>query len=462
MIELVKSDSLFLKEENMPVLELEKEDYDVRVERLVQRIRDRNLTHMIIYGDREHFSNVEYFTRYDCRFEETLFIVDAEGKKSIIVGNEGMGYSSIIPIEVDRYLYQHFSLQGQPRNRLHPLENILEETGLGADSRVGIVGIKYFEKGMIDADPDQTYDLPEYMMNAIRKVCPDIRNSTRELTGVPDGIRMRLYTAKEIAWAESVGNRVAAVVQRLIKNLRPGIREYELAQMARVGFDPTNTHPLVNFGDRSVTIGMGSPRDIPLEVGTPGGLCYSLRGNLASRVSVLAYGLEDFSEELKPYYESFYKVYYEAVAAWYETARVGATGGDLHRAVMDLIGGEEFGVSLNAGHCTATEEWSNAISWEGSDIPIVDGAFMQVDIIASGQDPVRTGICEDAVVVAGEKLRGELKEQYPDVYDRIQIRRQVMRDVLGLRLHEDVLPMSNLNGAYFPFLLRTDVVFGKR
>lgn len=462
MIKLVKADSLFLKEENMPVLELAKEDYDARVERLVQRIQEKGLTHMIIYGDREHFSNVEYFTHYDCRFEETLFIVGADGKKSIIVGNEGMGYSSIIPIDIDRYLYQHFSLQGQPRNRLCPLEDILRKTGLGEASRVGIAGIKYFEEGMIDTDPEQTYDLPEYMMHAIRKVCPDIRNTTRELTGVPDGIRMRLYTAKEIAWAESVGNRVAAVVQRLIKSLRPGIREYEAAQLAGAGFDPTNTHPLVNFGARSVAIGMGSPRDLPLEVGTPGGLCYSLRGNLTSKVAVLAYGLDDFSEELKPYFDSFYKVYYEAVTAWYETAKIGANGGDLHRAVMDLIGGEEFGVSLNAGHCTATEEWSNAISWEGSDIPLVDGAFMQVDIIASGQDPVRTGICEDAVVIAGEKLRGELKEQYPEVYDRIQTRRQVMRDVLGIRLHEDVLPMSNLNGVYFPFLLRTDVVFGKR
>ena len=87
MIELVKAHELFLKEENMPILELEKEDYEIRIARLVERIREKNLTHMVIYGDREHFSNVEYFTRYDCRFEETLFIVDAEGKKSIILGN---------------------------------------------------------------------------------------------------------------------------------------------------------------------------------------------------------------------------------------------------------------------------------------------------------------------------------------------------------------------------------------
>lgn len=462
MIELVKADEMFLKEENMPVLELDREDYEARIARLVARIREKNLTHMVIYGDREHFSNVEYFTHYDCRFEETLFVVDTAGKRSIVLGNEGMGYSSVIPVEVDRYLYQHFSLQGQPRQKLRPLQDILGDMGINAQSRLGIVGIKYFEAGAIDSDPEQTYDLPQYILDAIKKACPNIVNATRELTGVPDGLRMRLYTAKEIAWAESVGNRVAAVMQRMLKNLKVGIREYELAMLGGVGFDPTNTHPLVNFGARSVSIGMGSPTTRALELGTPGGLCYSLRGNLTSRVSVLATGLEDYGEALKPYYESFYKVYYQAVTAWYETAKVGATGGDLHKAVMDLVGGAEYGVTLNAGHCTATEEWSNAISYEDSPIPLVDGAFVQVDIIANGSDPVRCGICEDAVVIAGAELRAALQAQYPEVYGRIQKRRQVMQDVLGINLHEDVLPLSNLNGVYYPFLLNTDVVFAKR
>lgn len=462
MIELVKADALFLKEENMPILELDQADYEARIARLVARIQEKGFTHMVIYGDREHFSNVEYFTRYDCRFEETLLIVDAEGKRSIILGNEGMGYSSIIPVEIDRYLYQHFSLQGQPRQKLRLLQDILGDVGITAQSRLGIVGIKYFDAGMIDSDPDQTYDLPQYILDAIKKACPNIVNATKELTGVPNGLRMRLYTAKEIAWAESVGNRVAAVMQRLIKNMKVGIKEYELAMLGGVGFDPTNTHPLVNFGAKSVAIGMGSPTTRELVIGTPGGLCYSLRGNLTSRVSVLATGLEDYGEALQPYFESFYKIYYQAVTAWYETAKIGATGGDLHKAVMDLVGGEEFGVTLNAGHCTATEEWSNAISYEGSEIPLVDGAFMQVDIIANGSAPVRTGICEDAVVLAGAELRAALKDQYPECYERIQKRRTVMQEVLGIQLHEDVLPMSNLNGVYYPFLLNTDVVFAKR
>ena len=93
MTVLTAADGLFLREEDMPVVEFAREDYEQRIARLTARIRGRGLTHMVIYGDREHFSNVEYFTRYDCRFEETLFIVGADGRCSIVVGNEGMGYS---------------------------------------------------------------------------------------------------------------------------------------------------------------------------------------------------------------------------------------------------------------------------------------------------------------------------------------------------------------------------------
>ena len=42
MIELVKAHELFLKEENMPILELAKEDYELRIARLVERIREKN------------------------------------------------------------------------------------------------------------------------------------------------------------------------------------------------------------------------------------------------------------------------------------------------------------------------------------------------------------------------------------------------------------------------------------
>ena len=273
---------------------------------------------------------------------------------------------------------------------------------------------------------------------------------------------MKLHSAREIAWAESAGNHCAAVLQRMIKNLKPGIREYELPAASGVGFTPVSMHPIVNFGAPRVALGMDSPGTAVLEAGTVCGLCYGIRGCLTSRVSVAAHDSEDYGELQKPYLDSFYKKYYEALAAWYETARVGVTGGELYNAVMSLIGGPEFGVILNPGHHTGCDEWTNSAICAGSAIPLADGAFMQVDMIASASDPVRTAICEDAVVIAGEGLRMELEKEFPETYGRIIRRQEVMRRVLGLQISDDVLPMSNLTGVYFPYMLNPALVFGKR
>ncbi|MHB8063807.1 MAG: hypothetical protein ACYDG2_14430 [Ruminiclostridium sp.] len=459
MVKIVKANPLFMTEVNMPIVELNIDDYKSRLKMLVERMKKYNLTHVIIYGDREHFANVEYFAKYDCRFEETLFIVDATGTPSIIVGNEGWGYSQIIPYEISRYLYQNFSLQGQPRDKLIALDKILNQIGIHQDSKIGVVGFKYFNQSDVETDVEQTYDLPKYMVDAIKKSCPNICNFTKEITGLPDGIRMRLYTAKEIAWAESAGNRSASVVQRMLKGIKPGIREYELSMVSGTGFDPHNCHPLTSFGAENVGLGMRSPTDRALEIGEVCGLCYGIRGNLTSKVSIAAYDIDTCKEELKPYIESFYMKQFEAMVNWYEAINIGATGGEIYNAVMSVIGDKKYGVTLNPGHNTGTDEWTNSPCFSGSELLIMDGMFMQADIIASGKTPVRTAICEDAIVVAGEKLQGELRSQYPEVYKRIQERRQIIKDVLKIKLSEDVLPMSNLNAVNFPFLLNTDLVF---
>lgn len=458
MIQTVKAHELFMKEENLPVMQLSPAVYKMRTELLRERMQSLGYTHVIIYGDREHFSNIEYFTKYDCRFEESLFIMDQTGEKSILVGNEGMGFSKIIPYPIKRYLYQNFSLQGQPRDESEEIGEILRKTGITGSSRVGIVGWKYMER----EKGKTTFDIPHYLVQEILAVCPDAENITEEITGLPNGIRMKLYTAEEIAWAESVGNRAADVIQRMYKNLKPGMKEYELSQQARVGFDPHSMHPITNFGEHSVTIGMGSPGESVLTTGEVCGMCYGLRGSLISRTAVAAYDRESCREDLRDKIDSFYKKYYEAVAAWYETARIGALGGELYEAVMSVIGAPEFGVTLNPGHHTGCDEWTNSAICKDSEVALADGAFMQVDIIASASDPVRTAVCEDAVVIAGEELRSSLRQEYPDTYRRIVKRQEVMREVLGIHISDEVLPMSNLTGVYMPYMLDTSKVFAKR
>ncbi len=463
-VNLVKSIPLFMQEVDPEPVILEQEDYLLRLRLLVERMKKRGCSHVVIYGDREHFSHIEYFTSYDCRFEEALLVVSCTGDATIFVGNEGWAYSEQIPYPIHRILYQNFSLQGQPKDRLSPLSHLLTQVGIGQESRIGLVGVKYFENDL-EGEADYTFDLPAYILHAIYQVCPapQVINFGKELTGYPDGIRTRLHSAKEIAWAEDAGNRVAGVVQRMFKALKPGMSESEVSISGHASLEPQNVAPMVNFGARSVALGLKSPSRVQrLELGDVCGLCYSARGNLTSKISVAAWDLNSWSESLRPYFENFYQKHFAAMADWYETAHIGATCGEVYNAVYRNINHEEHGITLNPGHSTGTEEWLNSAFFKGSQHVIQSGEFIQVDIIASGSNPVRTSICEDAVVFADEPLREELKKQYPHVYERIVKRQEAMREVLGIQVSDDLLPMSNLNGVYYPFMLNLDVVFAYR
>ena len=78
---------------------------------------------------------------------------------------------------------------------------------------------------------------------------------------------------------------------------------------------------------------------------------------------------------------------------------------------------------------------------------------LQVDIIpATGTDYFTTNI-EDGVALADETLRATFAERYPAAWDRIQARRRFMGDALGIELHPDVLPFSNIPAWLPPFLL---------
>jgi hypothetical protein len=91
-----------------------------------------------------------------------------------------------------------------------------------------------------------------------------------------------------------------------------------------------------------------------------------------------------------------------------------------------------------------------------STIALRSGMAFQVDIIpATGTDYFTTNI-EDGVALADQTLRAAFARTYPAAWERIQARRRFMEDALGLALHPDVLPFSNIPAWLPPFLLRPD------
>lgn len=442
-----------------PVL-FDKEDYLFRIKRLLERMKKHALTHIIIYADREHFSNLYHYTGFDSRFEESLFILDADGNKSILIGNEGMGYSYIIPYDIRRVLYQNFSLQGQPRDKLKRLSVLFRDAGIDTASKVGVVGWKYFETEHT-GEPKYTFDLPAYILQGLFDACPaeNVINFTAEIIGLPDGDRTRIYSAKEIVWAESAANRVAVYVQRMLKALKPGCSEIDLSRSAAIDFEPANVFPMVSFGSENIALGLGSPTTRRLRLGEPCKVCYSLRGNLTARVGIAAYNPSDCINGLDKYLESFFFRYWECVASWYEALHINCTGGDLYNAVHSRADTGNMNIALNPGHYIGTEEWLNSGSYECSDVPILDGCLLQADIIGvSKANNELCAICEDGVAIAGSELRRSLRKDYPAVYERLLKRQEMMRLHLGIDLQDEVLPLSQLTGAYFPLMLNLDTV----
>ena len=80
----------------------------------------------------------------------------------------------------------------------------------------------------------------------------------------------------------------------------------------------------------------------------------------------------------------------------------------------------------------------------------------QVDVIpATGTEWFTTNI-EDGIALADTALREALAARFPDAWTRIEARRSFMANVLGIELHPDVLPFSNIPAVLSPFVLRPD------
>ena len=67
--------------------------------------------------------------------------------------------------------------------------------------------------------------------------------------------------------------------------------------------------------------------------------------------------------------------------------------------------------------------------------------------------------CENGVVLADTVLKEEIKKQYPNSWERMLERRTYIQDVLGIQLHEDILPLSSMVAYYTPYLMNHDYAF---
>jgi len=426
--------------------------YADRLARLRERATARGYDRVVVYADREHSANLAYLSGFDPRFEEAVLVIGAEDQPAILVGNECFGLAGAAPLAMRRHLFQDLSLPSQPRDRSRPLAEILGDEGIGPGSRVGVVGWKtYAEPGMSDA--------PAYLVDELRHLTGPgggVENATDLLIGAAEGLRV-INEIEQLAVLEHAACQTSNGIRRLLAGLRPGMSEREAVSLLEWDGTPLSCHLMLSSGPRA-TFGLLSPGDRRIERGDRFTVAFGIWGALNCRAGFVVEEAGELPAGIHDYVERLVGPYFEAVAEWYGALRIGQTGAALRDIVDRRLGDPFFGIFLNPGHQIHLDEWVNSPISAGSTIELRSGMAFQVDIIpATGTDYFTTNI-EDGVGLADDALRSAFAAAYPAAWARIQARRRFMNDALGIDLHPDVLPFSNLPAYLPPFLLRPDQV----
>ncbi len=424
--------------------------YPARLERLRERADARRYDRLVIYADREHSANIAWLTGFDPRFEEAILVVGPIGEPAMLVGNECFGMAGAAPLPIRRHLFQDLSLTSQPRDRSLPLGEILAGEGIRGGSRVGVVGWKVY------ADR-ATIEVPAFLADELRRLSGPrglVENAADLLMDPGDGLRVQ-NEVEQLAAFEWAACQTSDGVRRLLSGLRPGMTEREAVRLLRWDGTPLSCHVMLTAGPRA-TLGLLSPGDRPIALGDRFTTAFGIWGALNCRAGFVVEDPSELPAGIGDYVERLVGPYFEAIAAWYEALHVGQTGGALQAIIDDHLGDPFFGIGLNPGHHIHLDEWVSSPVAPGSNIELRSGMALQVDVIPATGTPYFTTNMEDGIALADASLRAELAHRYPGAWSRIRARRDFMAEALGIDLHPDVLPLSNLAASLPPFLLRPD------
>ncbi|HEY7042453.1 MAG TPA: M24 family metallopeptidase [Nocardioidaceae bacterium] len=424
--------------------------YAARLDRLRARMEARGHEHIVVWADREHSANLAYLTGFDPRFEEAALIVGSTSDPALLVGNECFGMAEAAPLRTRTVRFQDFSLPNQPRDASCALADILGGEGIAAGRRVGVVGWKTY------ASRD-TIELPAFVVDALRQATGShalVENATDLFIDAEDGLRV-VNEVEQLAAFEWAACQTSRGVRNVVTGVQPGMTEREAARLLEWNGAPLSCHLMLTAGPRA-KLGLLSPGDRPIERGDPLTTAFGIWGGLNCRAGFVVEDAAELPDGIRDYVDRLVAPYFEAVAEWYEALHVGQTGGELQAIVDRHLGDAFFGVFLNPGHQLHLDEWVNSPVFPGSTIELRSGMALQCDIIPTTGTPYFTTNIEDGLALADDSLRAAFRSLYPDAWGRVQARRRFMSEALGIELHPDVMPFSNLAAHLPPFLMRPD------
>jgi hypothetical protein len=424
--------------------------YLSRVARLRERAAEQGYDMVVVYADREHSANLSFLSGFDPRFEEAVLILGAEDPPAILVGNESYDMAGEAPLPMRRHLLGDLSLPSQPRDHSRPLASILAGEGVKAGRRIGVIGWKTYTSPAV-------LDVPSYLADELRALAGPtgaVENATGLLIDAANGLRV-INDLDQLATFEHAACRTSNGIRNVLFGLRPGMREREAVRLLEWDGSPLSCHLMLTAGPRA-SFGLLSPGDRVIEEGDRFTVAFGIWGALNCRAGFVVADATQLPAGIGDYVGKLVGPYFAAVVEWYEALHVGQAGGVLQEIIDRRLGDPFFGISLNPGHQIHLDEWVNSPVSRGSRIELKSGMALQVDIIpATGTDYFTTNI-EDGIALADADLRADFAASYPRAWSRIEARRTFMRESLGIDLHPDVLPFSNIPAYLPPFLLSPD------
>lgn len=451
----IMNENVPLSYENAPVIT--KEDYELRIEKLLSAAS--HYSHLLIYADKEHFSNMEYITGYDPRYEECMLLLKRSSLPRLLVGNEGMGQSQCITIDHEKVLFQSLSPMGQARGTSKSLTTILAEYGVDQMSKVGVLGWKSFCERETD-DPAHMFEVPGYLIRALEQLGADAENANGLMMDNDCGLRA-VQDVKTLILAEIAATKASRKTWDFVKNLEEGATEIEASQWFNIDGEPCPTYPNICFCGKGI---LSPDYHRTLKPGQPIAFGMGYRYAQIHRVGLYIHSFDDLPEAQREAVEQMYATYFEAAAVWFESLGLGVTGGTVWQNVKDVIGSyEAFGIALNPGHLIHSEEWMNSPFVENGTTVLKSGMLIQCDFTARPTECRGLGVhMEDGVMLADVETREALKAMAPDSYERMMNRQKFMREILGIYIKDEVLPTSDLCGMLHPFYANLECVMARK
>lgn len=419
-----------------------------RLAAIIQRMQEQKIAQLIIYADKEHGSNFEYLAGFIPRFEEALLVVNQQGDLAYIMGNENL---KLVPFARNPGRCLHaplFSLPNQPMRGEQPLDQLLNEAGIVAGERTGLVGWKLFtgrQQGMCD--------LPQFVYAAAAQAAGSdalLVNATGLFISPDNGARC-VNCADEVAFYEAGANLASTAMLAALDSVEPGNTEKALGAQLNAEGQPNTVVTIAATGDRFAHARL-YPSDKQLVTGDKLSLTTGYKGGLTSRSAYVVSEASELQCNVSDWLTRLAIPYYHAVVSWLEHLHIGLTGGELYSLIESVLPKAEYGWHLNPGHLVADEEWLSSPVYPDSAVTLKSGMLLQMDIIPSVPGYGGCSI-EDTVGLADAALRDELARAYPDVWQRMTQRKTYLAEVLRIRLPEEVMLLSNTVGYLRPFLL---------